>query len=92
MLQCKYGITTWEALKDIKECYPVQLAEYAIQNVIISLPVFDWWIPFVIKNNNRIIAKIKSKYWIRNHKFGIEIPKSVEDTKRIDQANHNTNW
>ena len=26
------------------------------------------------------------------HKFGIEIPKYVEDAKRIDQANHYTNW
>ena len=46
----------------------------------------------MIRKKNRIIAKIKSKYWIRTHKFGIEIPKSVEDAKRIDQSNHNTNW
>ena len=26
------------------------------------------------------------------HKFGIEIPKSVEDAKQIDKSNHNTNW
>ena len=46
----------------------------------------------MIKKKNRIIAKIKSKYWIRTHKFGIEIPKSMEDAKRINRANHNTNW
>ena len=73
-------------------CYPVQLAEYYIQNGISSLPIFDCCIPFVIKKNNRIIAKIKSKYWIRIQKLGIDIPKSVEDSKQINQANHNTNW
>ena len=46
----------------------------------------------MIKEKNQIIAKIKSKYWIRTHKFGIDIPKSVEDAKQTDQANHNTNW
>ena len=91
-LQWKYGSTTWEPFKNMKYCYPLQLAEYVVQNVISSLPDFDWWIPFVIKKKNRIIANIKSKYWIRTHKFRIEISKSVEDAKRIDQANHNTNW
>ena len=46
----------------------------------------------MIRKKNKIITKIKSKYWIRTHKFGIEIPKSVEDVKRIDQANTSTNW
>ena len=48
LLQWKYGSTNWDPLKDIKECSPVQLAEYAIQNGISSLPVFNWWITFVI--------------------------------------------
>ena len=46
----------------------------------------------MIRKQNRIIAKLKSKYWIRTYKFGIEIPKSVEDANVIDQAIHNTNW
>ena len=71
LLQCKYGSTTWYPLKDIKECYLIKLAEYSIQNGISSLPIFDWLVPFVIRKKNRIIAKIKSKYWIRTHKFVI---------------------
>jgi hypothetical protein len=31
LVQWKDGSSSWEALKDIEECYPVQLAEYAIQ-------------------------------------------------------------
>ena len=62
MLQWKDGGTTFEPLKDINKCYPVLLSEYAIQNGISILPVFDWYIPFVIRKKNRIIAKIKYKY------------------------------
>ena len=29
LLLWKDGSTTWEAMKDVKECYPVDLAEYA---------------------------------------------------------------
>ena len=92
LLQWKDGSTTWEPLKYMKESYLVQVSEYAIKIGISILPVFDWWIPFVIKKKNWIIAKIKSQHWIRIHKFVIQIPKSVEDSKQIGQANHNTNW
>ena len=34
LVKWKDGITTWIALKDMKELYPVQLAEYAVQNRI----------------------------------------------------------
>ena len=40
----------------------------------------------------RIIARIKSKYWIRMHKNGIQIPKSAKETLEIDNRNGNTLW
>ena len=92
LLQWKDGSTTWETLKDIKNCYPVQLADYAIEHGISNEPAFKWWIPYVIKKRNRIIAKIKTKYWARTHKFGIRIPKSVKEAKDLDQKNGNTLW
>ena len=61
LFQWGNGSTTWEPLKDIKEWYQVQLLKYSIQNGIRSLPIFDWWIPFVIKKKNWITAKIKSR-------------------------------
>ena len=65
----------------MKEAYPVQLEEYAVQNRILLEPEFVWWSPYVLKNRNRILSKIKSKHWIRAHKYGIEIPKNVKRTK-----------
>ena len=79
LLQWKDGSTTWEALKDIKECYPLQIGDYAIANGIANKPAFSWWVPHVVKKRNRIIAKVKSKYWLRTHKFGLKIPKTVDD-------------
>ena len=32
LIQWKDGSTTWEVLKDVKESYPVQIAEYAVQH------------------------------------------------------------
>ena len=35
---------------------------------------------------------MKSKCWLRSHKFGIRIPKSVEEVKKVDDQNGNTLW
>ena len=92
LLQWKDGSTTWVKLKDVKDSNPVQLAEYAVQLRIAEEPAFAWWVPYVVKKRNRIIAKVKSKYWLRTHKFGIRIPKSVEEAKKFDEINGNTLW
>ena len=92
LLQWKDGSTIWEALKDIKECYPLQMADYAIENGISNKLAFSWWVPHVVKKRNRIISKLKSKYWVRTHKFGLKVPKRVEDAIRIDKENGNHLW
>ena len=88
----KDGSTNWVSLKDIKNSYPVQAAEYAVANRIAEEPAFAWWVPHTLKKRERILAKVKSKYWVRTHKFGIRIPKSVEEAKRLDRENGNTLW
>ena len=47
---------------------------------------------FVLKKRNRMIAKVKSKYWVKTYKFGIRVPKSVAEAKRLDEANSDTLW
>ena len=93
LIQWKDGrSTTWEPLKDVKEAYPVQMAEYASQRQIINQPAFAWWCPYVLKKRKRIISKVKSKYWIKTHKFGIFILKDVKSAKAEDTRNGNTLW
>ena len=48
--------------------------------------------PYTIRKRNRIIAKVKSKYWVRTHKFGIKIPKNVAEARAFDAENGNTLW
>ena len=88
----KDGSTNWVELKDLKNEYPIELAEYAINNKIDSKPAFAWWVPFTIKKRARIISKIKSKYWQRTHKFGIRMPKTVQEAYDLDKENKNTVW
>jgi len=92
LVRWKDGSTTWSPLKDMKECYPVQTAEYAVLAQVNEEPAFAWWVPFTLKKRNSIIAKVKSKYWERSTKFGIKIPKSAAEAKRFDQENGNTLW
>ena len=50
--QWKDGSTTWSKMKDAKDSYPVQLAEFAVANGISGEPAFAWWVPYTIKKKN----------------------------------------
>jgi hypothetical protein len=92
LAQWKDNSSTWIAMKDMKESYPVQLAEYAVAARIAKEPAFAWWVPYTLRKRNRIIAKLKSKYWVRTHKFGIKIPKTVVEARAFDLENGNNLW
>ena len=66
------------------------LGPHAVQARISEEPAFAWWCPYVFRKRNRIISKVKSKYWQRTHKYGIRVPHSVKEAIAIDQANGNT--
>ena len=92
LCQWKDGSTNWVALKDARQSYPVLVAEYAYANKISDEPAFVWWINDVLKKRDRILSKVKSKYWQRTHKFGIRIPKTVEEALAIDREEGHTLW
>lgn len=46
----------------------------------------------MLKKAKRILQKVKSKYWSRTHKYGIRIPKSIQEAMMIDRENGNTLW
>ena len=58
----KDGSSDWVPLKDLKDAYPVQIAEYAESNKIANEPAFKWWVHTVLRKRNRIVAKVK-RYW-----------------------------
>ena len=75
------------ALKDIKKSFSIELADYAIANNIQDEPAFSWWVPYVTQKRKSILQKVKSKYWQHTHKYGVRIPKLVEEAHRIDKEN-----
>ena len=40
LIQWKYGSTPWDSMKDVKECYPLQITEYYHQIQIYLEPAF----------------------------------------------------
>ena len=86
------GSSDWVKLKDIKDSYPVQIAEYAVANRIADEPAFKWWVHNVLRKRNRIVAKMKSRYLRTTHKFGIKVPKTVQEALAIDEETGTDFW
>ena len=91
-VEWKDGTTSWVPLKDLKESNPVELAEYAVANKIVEEPAFAWWVRPVLRRRDRILKKVKSRYWSKTHKFGIELPKSVAESLAIDRRTGTEFW
>ena len=92
LIEWRDGSMDWHKLAEVKDAYPVQLAEYAIANGIDHEPAFKWWVRKTIKRKDRMISKVKSKYWKNTHKFGIQIPKSVQEAYAIDRETGTSHW
>ena len=44
----KDGSESWVHLKDLKEVYPVELAEYAKARGLVNELTFAWWVPYTL--------------------------------------------
>ena len=92
LVEFKDGSSKWVKLKHLKASNPVELAEYAVSNGIEEEPAFKWWVKDVLRRRDRIVSKVKSKYWRTTHQFGIRVPKSVDEAYRIDKDTNTTYW
>ena len=86
------GSESWIPLKDMKESHPVEVAEFAKARCIDDEPAFAWWVPYTLRKRDVIIAKVKARIRKTTHKYGIELPTSVEHAYKIDRENGNTFW
>ena len=69
--------------------------EFAVAHGIDHEPAFKWWVKHVLKERERIIANIRkqqTRYLKRSQKFGIELPKTVEEAYALDAKNGNILW
>jgi hypothetical protein len=48
--------------------------------------------PFFLKKRERILKKVKTKYWSATHKYGLELPKSVAQALAIDKRTGTDFW
>ena len=79
-------------MKDLKESNTVQVAEYAVTNKISEEPDFEWWVRHVLRRRDRILKKVKSRYWRKMHKFGIELPKLVKTAMEMNRKTRTDFW
>ena len=83
LCQWRDGTSDWVPLKHLKDSNPKQLAEYAVANRIEEEPASKWWVLNMLKTRNCTIAKVKSRYWKTNYKYGFRLPHSVQDAFQI---------
>jgi hypothetical protein len=92
LVEWKDQTVDWVPLKDLKESNPVELAEYALANGIEEEPAFKWWVRHTLRQRDRMISKVKTKYWRTLHKFGIHVPKSAKEAYNIDRETGTDFW
>ena len=59
---------------------------------IANEPDFSWWVPYILRKKDGIIDDVNSFVIKSTHKYGIEIPNSVNNAGYIDKRNGNTCW
>jgi hypothetical protein len=92
LISWKDGTTSWTRLADLKESFPVEVAEYAKAAGIIDEPAYAWWCYKVLRKKDRLVAGAKTKYWLKTHKYGVRLPKSIKEALDIDRETGTDLW
>ena len=64
--------------------------EYATAHDIADDPEFNWWVNQILEKRDRIISLVKrrnTRYLKKTSKYGIGLPKFVDDAYLIDKKN-----
>ncbi|KAL7474061.1 hypothetical protein ACHAW6_000059 [Cyclotella cf. meneghiniana] len=76
----------WQKLSDLKDSHPLQVAEFALATGIVNQSAFNWLVKWILKKRD----PTRYHKWI--HKFGIELPKNVDEAYVIDKARGTSFW
>ena len=88
----KNGEEEWMPLNKMKQALPLETAEFAVARGISDEPAFKWWVPYTLRRRDRIIAGLNKRISRVTHKYGVELPTSVDEARRLDLKNGNTLW
>ena len=89
LVQWRDGSEQWVPLKLLKEANPIEVAEFAVSRGIQDYPAFAYWVPYVLRKRDRIISTVNSRIKKTTHKYGIAVPRTIEEAKQIDALNNN---
>jgi hypothetical protein len=92
LVQFRDGSEQWIPLKVLKETNPVDVAEFATAREIDDQPAFNWWVPYTLRKRDRIIAAINSRVRKTTHKYGVEVPLTIEQAIKLDTINNDRLW
>ena len=73
----------------------MQTTEFAVAQGLDHKPAFNWWAEHLLKKRVRIIASIReqqTRHFKKSHKFGIKLPKTLEQAYALDTKIGNTLW
>jgi hypothetical protein len=95
----KDGTESWVKLAELKDSYPIELAEFAKARGIAGEPAFAWWGSSYPEEEERDPLGCHGKGEVENssvrditHKYGIEVPQDMGHTKELDRINGSTLW
>jgi len=91
----KDGTISSVPIREMKNSDLLETADDAVNNKLEKEPAFAWWVPHLKWKRERMICKVKKgkkKYWDRTHKYGIELPKSVQQAIDIDRKTGTNFW
>jgi hypothetical protein len=91
-VQWRDGSTSWEDLKNLKEANSIETAEYTVAHSLTSKPAFSWWAPYTLKKRDHIITAVWARFVRKDVKFGIKVPNTIAEARRMDKDNGDTYW
>jgi hypothetical protein len=68
------GRKDWMQLKDLKETNPVKIAEYVTASGIDDEVAFQWWVLYMLRKKQRIIAAVKSRVQRKRTSMALKFP------------------
>ena len=83
------GTSAWIPLRDVKESDPIKVVEYAISHKIDHHSALTWWVPHTLKKRTKIIKAVSRRMKRNKIKFGITVPSTPAEAKRLDEDNNN---
>ena len=88
----KDGSTSWVKLKELKESNPYATAQYAKAQDIDREPAFIWWVKWTLRKGDGIVAAVNRRVQRATHKYGIKVPRTVDEALKLDKENKNDLW